>query len=306
VLTGKKILITGGTGVVGRPVAEALAKENEVWVLGRFGDPAVKSALEAQGIRTHRWDLGVDDLDGVPDDISHVMHAAVLKGVDDYDVQIEANGTATAQLMLHCRNAEAFLFVSASAVYKRLAWDHVHTESDPLGGDSPYLGSYATQKIGCEAIVRAVSRTLALPSVIGRLSVTYGPQGHGGLPVRFCQLMLDGTPIPVPIGHDNLCMPMHTDDVARQVPLLWQAASVPTLVLNWCGDDIVGQRQMMTYISELAGARVTFAETDENRASFALDNTKRRRAIGPCEVDWREGVRSTIAAHFPNVGPLRS
>jgi nucleoside-diphosphate-sugar epimerase len=298
-LTGKKILITGGTGVVGRPVAEALAKENEVWVLGRFGDPEVRSDLEAQGIRTHRWDLGVDDLDDVPGDITHVMHAAVLKGVDDVDTQVEVNGTATAQLMLHCRNAEAFLFVSASAVYKRLAWDHVHSESDPLSGDSPYLGPYAIQKIGCEAIVRSLAQALDLPSVIGRLSVTFGPHSYGGLPVRFFQLMLEGKPIPIPVGHDNLCMPMHTDDVARQVPLLWQAASVPAVVLNWCGDEVVGQQELVTYVSETTRVPVAFEETDANRASFAQDNTKRIGLIGRCKVDWREGVRRTIATHFP-------
>jgi hypothetical protein len=96
-------------------------------------------------------------------------------------------------------------------------------------------------------------------------------------------------------------MPMHADDVARQVPLLWQAASVPALVLNWCGDDVVGQRRMMTHVSELTGVPVTFVETKENRASFAQDTARRLDAIGPCEVDWRDGVRRTIAAHFPDV-----
>ncbi|MER5850831.1 hypothetical protein ABT126_28345 [Streptomyces sp. NPDC002012] len=52
ITNGKKILVTGGTGQVARPVAEAFARDNEVWCLGRFGDPAARRALEDAGART--------------------------------------------------------------------------------------------------------------------------------------------------------------------------------------------------------------------------------------------------------------
>jgi hypothetical protein len=54
VLAGKKVLITEATGIVARPIAEALPT-NEVWCLGRVGDEALQSALEAQGVTTYRW-----------------------------------------------------------------------------------------------------------------------------------------------------------------------------------------------------------------------------------------------------------
>lgn len=37
----RKVLITGATGQVARPVAEALAAQDEVWAIGRFGDAGV-------------------------------------------------------------------------------------------------------------------------------------------------------------------------------------------------------------------------------------------------------------------------
>jgi nucleoside-diphosphate-sugar epimerase len=297
-ISGRKILITGGTGTVGRPVAEALAADNEVWCLGRFGDADVRAALEQVGVTTHVWNMGVDPLDGVPRDFTHVLHAAVLKGIDDFDTQIEVNGTAVATLMTHCASLAAFLFVSSSAVYKRLDPAHRHRETDPLGGSSPYLTSYPTQKVGSEAVVRSLARTFGIPSTIGRLSVTYGPYGYGGLPARFFERMLAGEPVPVPIGHDNWCNPMHTDDVVRQVPLLWEVASVPATVVNWAGDEVVGQAEMMRYVSDLTGVPLTLEETEANRSSYALDNTRRIGLIGRCEVPWRDGVRRTIEARF--------
>ena len=37
-ISGEKILITGVTGVVARPLAEFLAKNNEVWGVARFAE----------------------------------------------------------------------------------------------------------------------------------------------------------------------------------------------------------------------------------------------------------------------------
>lgn len=75
-LTDKKILITGATGQVARQVAETLAPRNEVWCLARFGDADAERDLLARGIRTWRWDMAADTLDGLPDDFTHVLHAA--------------------------------------------------------------------------------------------------------------------------------------------------------------------------------------------------------------------------------------
>ena len=62
----KKILITGATGQVARPIAEALAADHEIWALGRFSDVAAKEALCRRGVRTWQWDMGSDGLDGLP------------------------------------------------------------------------------------------------------------------------------------------------------------------------------------------------------------------------------------------------
>jgi UDP-glucuronate 4-epimerase len=301
-LKNKKILITGATGTVARPVAEALARDNEVWCLGRFGDGEVKAALQAQGINLLYWDLGVSGLDGLPGGFTHVFHSAVIKNGEDQATHIDKHAFATAQLMHHCRGAEAFTFISASSVYRRQEPGRRHREEDHLGDNTPVLETYCMHKNGAEAVVRALSRLYGLRSTIARLSVTYGALGYGGLPSTFLGLMLEGKPVPARASPDeNWCNPLHEDDFIRQAPLLWDVAAVPATVVNWGGDEAVTQRQIAEYVSEITGVPVRFELNERHRMSCAFDNTRRMALIGACEVPWREGVRRSLEARFPDV-----
>jgi nucleoside-diphosphate-sugar epimerase len=302
VLEGKKILLTGGTGQVASPVAESLARGNDVWCVGRFTDPLARSSLETLGISTFRWDMACDILDGLPRDFSHVFHAAVLRDTDDYDAAIEVNCVGAARLMEHCRTADSFLFVSTTGVYRKGEPDRLYTEHDPLGGshETP-LAAYHVAKVSAEGTVRALARTLELPTTIARLNVCYGPQGHGGVPIRFLREMMAGRTIAVPRNHQNWCTPIHTDDIVRQTPLLWEIASTPACIVNWGGDDAVTDQEMMRYVSDLTGVEVHFEPSDMTREMVAADPTRRRALIGDCEVEWHEGVRRTLQAHFPAI-----
>jgi nucleoside-diphosphate-sugar epimerase len=299
-VAARKVLITGATGQTFRPVAEALAEENEVWCLARFSEPAQREAFEAQGITTHVWNMGVDDLDGVPRDFTHVLHAATLRFSDDPDEVLSVNSVGTGMLMEHCRSAEAFLAVSTFGVYRFVAADHRYAETDPVSGHTPSLPSYATTKLVEEGVVRAYARTLGLRATIARLNTGYGPLGRGGMPVRFFRMMLDDEPIVIPAdGHDEWHNMIHTDDLIRQVPKLWGIADVVPPVVNWAGDETISIREMMAHISEITGVPVRYEPREVTLAPKASDNTRRRSLIGPCQVTWHDGVARAIEAHFP-------
>jgi UDP-glucuronate 4-epimerase len=304
-LTGKKILITGGTGQVARPVAESLASGNEVWCLGRFADPGVAAELAGLGIHTWHWDMAAvsaGGLAGLPADFTHVLHAAVHRGDGtDFDATVEINSVATARLMTHCRHAAAFLFVSSGAVYTSGPPGHRYRETDPLGGNTPWLPTYPVGKIAAEGTARALAVTLPLPTVIARLNVAYGPHGHGGLPILLLRRMLAGQAVQVPLAGQAWCNPIHTDDIARQVPLLWSRAAAPARVLNWGGDQVVTVRELMTHLASITGLPATFTPDELARETHAFDNSLRRRLIGDCQIGWREGLASTVQAHFPGL-----
>ncbi|MFJ5877562.1 NAD-dependent epimerase/dehydratase family protein [Streptomyces sp. NPDC093088] len=297
--TGKKILITGATGLVARTAAETLAREDEVWCLGRFTDPGAERRLRDLGIRTVRWDMAADGLDGVPEDFTHVLHAAVERGDGDFEEVVTVNSVGTGRLMSHCRSAESFLFLSTSAVYAPGEPDHRYTETDPLAARSAFLPTYPVGKLATEGAVRALAVTLGLPTTIARLNVAYGPHGHGGAPVIHYRSMLAGEPVAVPRTGQHHCSPIHTDDIARHVPGLWAAATVPATVVNWGGDEVVGVCDLLTYVSELTGVPVDFVPSDVTRPVVAYDDTRRRALVGDCAWSWRDGVRQVLEAHFP-------
>ena len=60
-LSGEKILITGATGQVANPVAKALAVDNEVWAIARFGNADARKDLEDAGVRCAVVDLAAGD-----------------------------------------------------------------------------------------------------------------------------------------------------------------------------------------------------------------------------------------------------
>lgn len=300
-LSDKKVLITGATGQIGRPIAERLVGDNEVWCAARFSDPALRRELEELGIKTCTWSISSNDLSEIPEDFTHVLHAAYVIIEAQHDVAVRVNAESTGLLMQHCQRAESFVFVSASAVYERQEPEHLYAETDPLGGLATYMPSYPVAKIASEGVVHAAARMLSLPSTIARMNIGYGMASHGGVPVMFCQQILANDPIGVPFGYHNWGSPISEVDIAEQASgPLFDIAAVPVALINWAGDDAVSHPQLAEYIGELTGIAPRYVESEITFDSFASDNTRRHELIGACKVPWREGVRDTLARHFPD------
>jgi nucleoside-diphosphate-sugar epimerase len=130
-----------------------------------------------------------------------VLHAAYLVAEAQHDVAVRVNAESTGLLMQHCRRAEAFVFVSASAVYEPQEPGHLYAETDPLGGLASYMPSYPVSKIATEGVVHAAARMVNLPSTIARMNIGYGAASHGG----------------VPFGYDSWGSPISEVDIAEQV-----------------------------------------------------------------------------------------
>ena len=148
-ISGEKILITGVTGVVARPLAEFLAKNNEVWGVARFAEPEQRSnefhptasgreSLEGLGITTRRIDLGRPDFSDLPDDFTYVLHLAWMRAdLSRLEDAIRTNVEGPGLLLQHCRRAKAALVMSGMGIYSANEdpW-HAYTETDPIGRGS--------------------------------------------------------------------------------------------------------------------------------------------------------------------------
>lgn len=297
--------MTGATGTIARPVAEHLARDNEVWCPARFTDPRSRDELEKAGIRTCLWDMGSNDFSALPDDIDHVLHSAFYFEPDparqDHDKAIAMNAEATALLMQHCRKARSFVFVSTFCVYRRQPEPHPHfyAETDPLGTSVTFSTSYPASKIAAEGAVRSAARMLGLPTTIARMNIGHGGMGGtGGLPFTIQQLMAAGRPIPIPAGPDEFCSPICARDMAAQSHALFDIASVPATIVNWAGDEAVTTRELCEYIASLTGVTASFQESPIWFDFYPSDNTRREQLVGKCAVGWKEGIRETLSARL--------
>lgn len=301
-LNGEKILVTGVTGQIAFPIARMLAAENEVWGLARFSRSEDRQRVSEAGITSVTCDLGDGDFTGVPADFTYVVHlAASLAAGWDYDAAIRANAEGTGLLLQHCRSAKGALVMSTHSVYRPQDDPmYVFTEDAPLGEcNSTHTPTYSVSKISQEATARLAARAFGVPVTIARMNASYGP--NGGLPAMHVDALVEGRSVTT---RWNPCMysPIYEDDINMQVGALLEAASTPALIVNWGGDEAVSVQEWAAYAGELMGIDPTIevVPIDGTLRGSIADTTRRASITGPCTVDWREGIRRTVAARHPD------
>lgn len=300
-IEGQRILVTGATGQVARPLAEILNKNNEVWAAARFSDAKAKEELEAIGIKTALFSMGEDDLSGLPD-VDYVFHCGANVDPASPEIGMAQNAEGSGFLMQRYKDAKAFLHMSSSSVYRVPVGssEPIH-EDHELGGYASYSPHYAMSKLVSESVVRFQARALGLPTVITRLDVAYGTRGHGGVPMIIYEFMKHGMSYTRAEGGESFCSPIHEDDIATQAQSLILKAAVPAPIVNLGGDDVVSVEMIIAYVEEITGLTMNVeVGPDASWGMKVLDNTRRKELGGPCNVTWKDGIRNALAARYPN------
>jgi nucleoside-diphosphate-sugar epimerase len=300
-LQNQKILVTGATGQVARPIAEALVSNNEVWAAARFSDPQAKAELEAKGIKTAVFSIGDADLGHLPD-VDYVIHCGCNTDPKTADAGM-LNAEGTGFLMQRYQEVKAFFHMSSSSIYRDNPDPQaVIAEDAVLGGFSHYSHHYAMSKLATEAVVRFQALALNLSTIIARLDVAYGEHGHGGVPMVLVDFMKNGWPYQRKADSESYCSPIYQDDIIDQVQGLLAHAAVPAPVVNLGGDEPVSVEQMAAYIEEITGLSLTMTEGDHAMWQMKiLDNEKRKSLAGPCRYGWKEGIRAALGKRFPDI-----
>lgn len=300
VLSGARILVTGVTSDVARPVATALvAAGNEVIGAARFRDGAAREPLHAAGIATARMNLVAGELDDLPAAMDYVLHFAVVKS-QRWGADLDGNAGGLALLMERYAGARAFLHISSAAVYQPDG--HASFAEDAPLGDSHrhyFLPTYSICKIAAEAVARHGARRYGLPTTIARLSTPYGD--YGGWPAFHLALIAAGEPVGVHPDPPSYTHPIHSDDIVAMVPRLLAAASVPATVVNWGGDERVSVEEWCAYLGELTGRSPLLEPSENSLPSIALDLTRMHELAGHTTVGWRDGFRRMVAACRPDL-----
>ncbi|MBP8925897.1 MAG: NAD(P)-dependent oxidoreductase [Pseudomonadales bacterium] len=298
VLRGKRILITGPTGQVARPLVAALAPHNELYALARFSKAEDKASIEALGVHCIAADLASDSLDAVPADLDYVLNLAVVKS-GDFEYDLRANAEGVGRLMLRCRGVKGFLHFSSTAVYEY--GGHVpRREDSPLGDNHRAMfPTYSIAKIAAETVARFTAHEFGIPTTIARISVPYG--NNGGWPFHHLQMMQHGVPIDIHPERPNVYNPLHERDFLAKIPALLAAATTAVTTVNFGGSQAVSIEEWCAYLQELSGFKPVFREDPKAFGSLQIDTTRLHEIAGPTAVDWKQGILEMVQTLAPDL-----
>ncbi len=295
-LDGQKILITGATGKIAFPIARALAKRNEVWGAARFSKAGDRDKLAAARVIPLQLDLSSGSLAGVPDDFTHVFHAAVDPGAGDWRRCVQTNADHSGKLLYHCRKARGFVYCSTGSIYKYQGQRPL-TEAD--GPGVPQRANYSFSKIAGEAVCTWVAEQFRIPLTIIRICSTYGPEG--GAPADRLEMMLQGKSIPLHPEKPNNYNPIYEDDYVELGIRAMEVAALPPIVVNWSGSETVSAEDYCAYMGELVGVQPKFEYTTAAHTPLWPDVTYMHEILGRTRVHWRDGLRRMIEARHPEL-----
>jgi len=304
VLSDKKLLIVGCSSQVALPVAKTLAADNEVWGIARFKNRFARRSLEAAAVKCEEVDLEDPDLSTLPTDFDYVLNFAVARS-GDWTADLDSNVGSIGYVMEHCREAQAMLHCSTSAVYEPKS-DHLFGEDDPLGDNHrvwedtlPFLSTYSISKIAAEAMVRFGSKRWGLRAIICRLCVPYG--NNGGWPSIHFDMMRAGALIELHPDRPNRFSPIHEDDIVSSIPALLAAAGTPPPVVNW-GGEVSSIEDWCDILSKLTGIVPQFVETEKTISGVPCDVSKLKALVGSTtSVSIGDGLARMVAARNPEL-----
>jgi nucleoside-diphosphate-sugar epimerase len=285
------VLLTGGTGFIGRAVLRRLAGSEDVVAIAR-GD--VTPELEPLA-RWVRHDLAAPlDPARLPervDTIVHLAQSARYREFPDGAADVFAlNVSAPAALLEYARGAGArrFVLCSTGGVYGYHD-EHVR-ESHSVSPINFYLASkYAAE------VLLGPYRSL-LHTVVLRPFFVYGPGQSGMLVASLAQRVLEGEEVTVDGDPGLRINPIHVEDAARAVEAAMRLDS--SELINVAGDEAVTITDLVQRLAAAAGAEARIAHRGDGPSGDLLgDNSrmKTRLGISP-QVPLDAGLRTVIEA----------
>ncbi len=283
-----RVLVTGGTGFIGRNLLPVLAEEHEVVALTRS-----EPGSDPPGVSWIEQDLSRPlDASSLPGSIDAVVHLAQSKryrefpegAADMFSINVES----TFRLLEYARAAGAthFLFASTGGVYG--SGEDALSEGDRLDP----LNFYLSSKCSAEALV-AGYRT-SFTTVVFRFFFVYGPGQDRMLLPTLVEKVQSGDEIVVEGDPGLRINPIHVRDAVD--------AFAPALALersdlfNVAGEETVTISDLVREIEDAVGATAKVRHTDDAPPGDLIGaNQKMKDVLGVTpRVSLAEGIRSML------------
>jgi UDP-glucose 4-epimerase len=243
---GRRVLVTGGSGFIGRRLVRTLLDEGaDVTVadkqafpgVGTYSDAAHAGEAHGSEVRTVRGDLCDPSVvaEAVRPGTDVIIHLAavtrVLRSVEDPAGTYRVNVDATASLLeqARIRGVRTFLFASTNAVTGDVG-RAVINEQAPLRPLTPY----GATKAAAEMLISAYAACYGMTGCSLRFSNVYGPgmQQKDSFVPRLMRAARDGTGVQVYGDGTQVRDLVHVDDVVAGLLAAWRAGFSGPLILG--------------------------------------------------------------------------
>ena len=210
-LEGKRVLITGVTGLIGGRLAERLVTEEGVCVRGLARTPAKGQWLAELGVELVPGDVtDPSSLRAAMTGCQLVFHAAAWVSESGNQADVWAVNVTGTQHVIDAALAvgvERFVQLSSCAVYGSLQQHHID-ETTPTRKRG---NLYGDSKVAAEELLFKAYRDHGLPAVAARASQVYGPRSYQ-FTIRPVEVIKAGKMVLVDSGR-HLCKPIYIDNL---------------------------------------------------------------------------------------------
>lgn len=295
-MKGKRLLIAGAAGQIGRGLVWRLAPHNEVHALDLFPEPAVKQEVEDAGAIAWHKDLLSDDLGDMPRHLDAVFNMAVFwarqPGWESQQRAHQVNGLGAARLLRRFGDGAAFVQGSTGGLYRhgnhRCREDHTELLID---------GYYHEGKFAAETLVDFLCRDFGRRAAVLRYFWPYAPYDRShGISELYAQLQA-GQP---PTWESDRIAPIYISDVVDKTIAAADRADSPPALYNIGNPAIATRTEIIQLICDLAGFSVPDDLPVPRDLNFLPDTTRMDQALGPARVTWQDGVRRVHRAFQHN------
>ena len=300
-LKGKKVMVVGGTGKIGRHFTPLLAKLGaKVSTVALFTGAAERRVYEKLGVKTYHRDMGkVGALKGVPRQFDWVFNMVGLKfgSETNPDLTLRVNVYAAAQVMEHFAGSGAIAYASSGNVYP----DTVK------GADESTLpipaSFYALTRVGAELMTDWYSRRNRTKAVVQRIFYAYNQEF--GVPADIARQIRDGERINLSTSKVNV---IWNDDLMLQMIKGMRHAAVPARIINMTSPQVYSVRDIATRLGKLMGKKPRFKGKPKG-TNLLADASLAKNLFGMPKTSLDKGLKilaeSVMNREFPLDKPAK-